>query len=204
MIASVHLENRKSPLTINLLSQRLPQLTLGQVFDVGPFQSHVLEAVFADPEFGLFSVLFRVGREVPDVYLVFADVDLVDVFDFREGLVLLFEGRRSGIHLCVALQRERRETVAVFGSKMHPGALTWGNFINHSTCVCDLGFSPKNGWWLKSKVCFTHSHAWQVGLGSLPVYMDPTGCYHEFLLHVHFCIRLGRCTCRAGVKAVCF
>ena len=89
VIAAVHLEDGNSPLAIDLPPERLPQLALAQVLDVGGLQSHVLEAVLADPELSLLAVLLWVGREVPGVYLVFSDDDLVDVLDFRERFVLL-------------------------------------------------------------------------------------------------------------------
>ena len=46
---------------------------------VGLFQPHVLEAVLADPQFGLLAILFRIWREIPSIDLVFADLYFVNV-----------------------------------------------------------------------------------------------------------------------------
>lgn len=52
---------------------------------VGPLEAHVLETVLADPELGHFSVLFRVGTEVPRVDLVSSHLDLVDILDLCDN-----------------------------------------------------------------------------------------------------------------------
>lgn len=51
-----------------------------QVVPEGVLVLHVLEAVLADPKFGLLAVIFWEGREVPRVDLKVADLDLVHVF----------------------------------------------------------------------------------------------------------------------------
>lgn len=50
-----------------------------QVEAVALFVFHVLEAVLAEPEFGLFPIVFRERGEVPGVDFVVPDVDLVHV-----------------------------------------------------------------------------------------------------------------------------
>ena len=59
----------------------------------------------------LFAVLLRVWREVPGVNLIAPDLNAVNVLDLSEGLVLLFQGSRSGVHLRIALQCGVREGV---------------------------------------------------------------------------------------------
>lgn len=103
MIATIDLKHRDSSLAINLLPGRLVQRTLPHMLDIRPLELHVLEAVLADPELGLFAVLLRVRGEVPSVDLVLSDLDLVDVFDFGEGFMLLLECSCGWVHFIVGL-----------------------------------------------------------------------------------------------------
>lgn len=45
---------------------------------------HILEAVLADPQLGLFPIILWEWREVPGVNLKVSDLDLVHVLDFSD------------------------------------------------------------------------------------------------------------------------
>ena len=107
VVRSINLENRDGSFPINLFPHRLSNSTLNQMLLVGFLKLHVLEAVFTDPEFGLFTVLLRIRREIPSVNLILADLDFVDVLDFRESLVLLFKSSCCWVHFFKRLYRKR-------------------------------------------------------------------------------------------------
>ena len=91
-----------------------------QMVSVGGLQLHVLEAVLADVEFGLLHVFLRVGREVPRVNLVPADlgrcrsVRYTDRGGGGEGrsngqsdILLLYIKLRAGIQINYTSSRRR-------------------------------------------------------------------------------------------------
>lgn len=55
-----------------------------QVMSEGLLVLHVLEAVLADPQLGLFPIILWKGREVPGVDLKVSNLDLVHVLDFSD------------------------------------------------------------------------------------------------------------------------
>lgn len=62
---------------------------------------HVLEAVLANPQFRLLSVLLGVRRKVPRVHLVATHLHTVDVFYLCDCLVLSLQGSHLWIHVCI-------------------------------------------------------------------------------------------------------
>ena len=67
------------------------QIIIYLVVSKGSVQSHVFEAVFTDVKARLFAVLVGVGREIPGVYLIATDLNLVYVLYFCNLLVTKFK-----------------------------------------------------------------------------------------------------------------
>lgn len=63
---------------------RNTHLQTDQVMSEGLLVLHVFEAVLADPQFGLFSIILRERREVPGVDLKVSNLDLVHILDFGD------------------------------------------------------------------------------------------------------------------------
>lgn len=55
-----------------------------QVVAVGLLKLHVLEAILANPELGLFPIIFWEWREIPRVNLIVPDMDFVHIFHFGD------------------------------------------------------------------------------------------------------------------------
>ena len=52
----------------------------------------------------MLSIFFRVRGKVPGINLIPAYLDLVDVLDFGEGFMFLFQGSSGGVHLGIGLE----------------------------------------------------------------------------------------------------
>lgn len=75
---------------------RLWDGTTDQVMSEGLLVLHVLEAVLADPQLGLFPIVLRERGEVPGVDLKVSNLDLVHVLDFSDLQVAVERRCSSG------------------------------------------------------------------------------------------------------------
>nr|CAD7428754.1 unnamed protein product [Timema monikensis] len=63
-----------------------------------PLTSHVLEAVFTDPQLGLFAVFLGVWAEIPRVNLIATNLDTVNVLHLGNRLMFFLQSSCCGVH----------------------------------------------------------------------------------------------------------
>lgn len=72
---------------------------------------HILEAVLAEPELGLFSIVFREWGEVPGIDLIVPNVDFVYIFHLGDlGDKVGKKGRKSLVEQGIRKQRSTGKT----------------------------------------------------------------------------------------------
>ena len=81
IVLPIHLVNAEASLSVYLLPSWLPYLAFSLMISVSLLQSHILQTELADPQLWTFSIVLRVGGEVPGVNLELSNLYSVDVFN---------------------------------------------------------------------------------------------------------------------------
>lgn len=82
-----------------------------QVEAVALLKLHILEAVFAEPELGLFPIVFREWGEVPGIDLIVPNVDFVYIFHLGDlGDKVGKEGKESSVEQGIRKQGSTGKT----------------------------------------------------------------------------------------------